>query len=229
MSTTLTVTLPDESNLAILDADKMLALKVVDSATCELAGKYKNMADKFVKEVKALCAESKASADKAHKDTCALEKRLLGKAPEVVAYLKKEADTWVRAEEKKQQDFKERLLAAADAFREPEEERLPWEEPPPISAMVVAPPVIVLPKIETPGFEKKWKPWDYRLKGPDQNESLMLLLTAIVERRIALDDGFGTPSLLLNPTFFKNAVRQLEAGLEERFPGVEGFRETRLS
>ena len=240
------IPLPDTSKLEVISFEPMLQLKVVDAATCAQAAQNKDAAKKWIADVEALFSTAKAAANKAHKDICALEKKLMGIAPDVVKHSIAQADAYTKAERQKQEavvreaqrqqeaaarklaeEQRQAALAAAEAAKAA---LMPWDEPDapePIPEPPLAPATapIMLAPVKAEGFKEKFKPWNFRLK----EGGLLELVKAIAAGKVSLYDEFGTPILELNQPHFKNAAKRLEDQLETRYPGVEGFRETSLS
>jgi hypothetical protein len=211
------IKVPDTSKLPVITFEPMLELKVLDDTTLAKASEYKQLAKSFIKSIDELFDAPIASANAAHKDMIALKKKLLGLAPQVLQHCITEASNWERQENAKRQLIAQK---ARELQEKAIEEALPFEEDAP------EPVEISLPPAQVPGFNKRYKPWSFRLKQPD---GLMTLVKAIAEGKVPLTDEFGTPILELNTAHFKNAAKKLEAQLEDRYPGVEGYRETSLS
>lgn len=209
---------PDVSSLPVVDFDKMLGLKVTDAESCAAAGANKQAAKDFIASVDAIFKDVTDSAFKTHRLLTGLRGSLTKKAEEVMLHSVNSAKVWLKNEEVKRKDLGQKIQQIqASAY----DELPPWEQPEEPNL----PATIAIPAVKAIGFKEKYKPWSYELEPG----GLMNLVKAIAAGDVDLHDGFGTPILQLNDAFFKNAVKRLEGGIGEKFPGLRGVRETSLS
>lgn len=207
------VAVPDLSHLKKIEFEPMLELKVVDEATSAIAKLNKQAAANYIKSVEAHLSEPKRQAHALWKWFTNLEATLTTKALAVITHSTSETKKWENTENQRREELRARLVEIQ------QQEAMPWEKP-------VKNNLVVIPKVQAPGWSRRLLPWKYRAKEPD---GLMQLIKAIASGEVPLNDEFGTPILQLNEAHFRNAAKVLGEQLETRYPGIQGYREEGLS
>jgi len=227
-----TISTPDISKLPSVAFASMMAFRVTDDVTAELAAQEGRVAQSYITSVEALFDEPTSAANKVHKFLTGMRGKLLKPAQEAVTHLRKEVQGYRDSKEQERLAEERRLQAQRDeeARREAEAKRqselaeaMPWEqeevESKPLEAFVEHRERIALAPHQIDGVSTRKSPWTYEVTD------LRALLKAIVENKIPLEDwldGERVPIVQVNHALFQSAAKRLQASLGDKYPGVKG-------
>lgn len=197
---------PDLSAIPAVDCGVLMAIRVVDDASCELAARHGKLLKEIISQIETEFAYPKNSAFKLHRWLCDAEKKAVEPLGAALAHLEKQVAAWLPKREAVRVEREQSL-------KEAQEELDPWERQ-----------EVLVPATPPPaGVKDSWKPWSYELKD------LHALLVALIPD----DDGVlmaefcnsETPAFLLNPAFWTPKAREMQADLHKKYPGVYGRRD----
>lgn len=216
---------PDLSKLPVLNFDSML-ISVTDQDSADLAIKYRNAADDYIKNVSDMLDAPTKAADRIHKFFTAMRARMTSKPTAVKLHCNAQLMAF-----KKQQELAAANLQAELQRRAEEQIRRKRDEEVAeamlfggdVAALEGAPlevPQVTLSAPRITGINTARKPWSYKI------DDLMQLLKAITEGHVSLDPD--NPVVQVNGPFMTEQARYYKDKLSERFPGVSGIQEERI-
>lgn len=228
--TAVTIAAPDVSKLPSLAFASMMALKVVDDATCEIAVEEKRRAAGYRTAVENLFKEPTSAANKVHKFLTGMRAKLIAPAEQAEKHLLSEIGAHDTRKERARLELQAKLQREQDekAKREAEAKRqaalaeaAPWEVDEvekAVQAEVSAPrPTVHLAPVQSvDGVSKRNKPISYRVAD------FKKLVAAVYEGRAPYD------CLNANDAFFKYKVKELGDSISDQFPGIEAVRDVNI-
>lgn len=220
------LTPPDTSSLPKIDFSSMLALKVAGEDTLQAARSNSVAAREFITAVGAIFDEPTSLANRLHKWFTGMRSKLLEPAQKVDEHSKREIQDYLHRKEQERLALERKLQAEAEqaakaAAAKATEALDPFElmekvdAPPPAAAPV--PAVHVAPESHS-GVGLANKPWSYEVTDKRAFVEFILANWDLLEGYLLLDDAG-----------LKAQAKRWQAALGDKFPGLKGIRQQRVS
>lgn len=212
---------PDLSQLPSINFDSML-VSVTDQASANLAVKYRNTADDYIKNVEEMLDAPTNAANKIHKFFTAIRARMTSKPTAVKIHCNAQLMAFKKLQELNSSNLQAELQRRAEEQikRQRDEEiaeaMLFGGDVAAIQQAPLQTPQVSLPVARVAGVSTAKKPWSYRI------DNFMELVCAVAA-------GKASPECLIgNGPFLTQMARDYKDKLSERCPGVVGVQEERI-
>lgn len=212
---------PDLSGLPSLSFETM-KVTVTDQTSAQLAKKYRDEADDYIKSVDAAFEVPAKAANLLHKFFTGWRGRATAKADEVKRHNDQQILTFKKSEEAArlalERELQRKADAAAKSKRDAEiaDAMLFGGDVAAVEAAPLLVPQVTLGVSRVPGISTAKKPWSYEVVD------LKALLKAV------LDGTVDAEAIQVNHTFMTAQARYYMGELSTRYPGVNGVQEERI-
>lgn len=212
---------PDFSGLPAHNFDAM-KVEVKDQKSVDLATKYRDDADDYIKRVTAILGPPTAAANTLHKWWTGLKAQMTAKATDVKLYNNTQLFNYHKKVQSDaaalERELQHRADAAAKAKRDAElaDAMLFGGDVAAVEAAPLVIPQVTLGVSRVPGISTAKKPWSYEVKD------MIPLLRAI------LNGDCDINAVQVNHTFMTEQARYYKGELSARYPGVNGVQDERI-